>query len=213
VEWQVYFLFPLFVWLWRRLGDARAIALTTLLPYASLLVLRDTHLAALTVQYVALFALGMLAARIAFAPSGAVAAQRDRFPWPLAAGTLAALVGLLCLRWGLREAYAHLPLLDLLVGLFTLCLLAAAARPGPNRLRNALALRPLVFVGTFAYSLYLIHAPLLQLLWQYAIRPLRVGEVTGFALLASAGCPLVVGAAYLFFLGCERPFLSRSSAR
>jgi peptidoglycan/LPS O-acetylase OafA/YrhL len=84
VEWQVYFLFPLFVWLWRRLGDARAIALTTLLPHASLLVLRDTHLAALTVQYVALFALGMLAACIAFAPSGAVAAQRDRFPWPLA---------------------------------------------------------------------------------------------------------------------------------
>ena len=85
----------------------------------------------------------------------------------------------------------------------------AAASAEANWLNRILSWRPLVFVGTFAYSIYLIHAPLIQVLWQYVFVPLQSRPVPMFLALCFVGTPLIVGVSYLFFLACERPFLNR----
>jgi peptidoglycan/LPS O-acetylase OafA/YrhL len=74
--------------------------------------------------------------------------------------------------------------------------------------------RPLVFVGTFSYSLYLMHAPLLQLLWQYWLYPSGIGRQAMFVCLLTLGLAIVLGASYLFHLLFEAPFMgAQRSAR
>ena len=75
-------------------------------------------------------------------------------------------------------------------------------------MRQWISWKPLVFVGTFAYSIYLIHAPLVQIAWQYGVNPLHLGSLMTFIILVVAGVPLILGLSYLFFLLCERPFLN-----
>jgi len=87
-------------------------------------------------------------------------------------------------------------------------LIVLAARPGVNLLSRALSWKPLVAIGLFSYSIYLLHAPLLQLIWQYGLVPWHMASVPLFLVLALIGVPLVVAASYIFSLGCERPFLN-----
>jgi peptidoglycan/LPS O-acetylase OafA/YrhL len=100
---------------------------------------------------------------------------------------------------------------DLFVGFATLCLMVALT-PAEHSdrwqwLRNALAWAPLVFVGTFSYSLYLLHAPLLEILWIYFVRPLKMSGLNSFFLLSTAGLAVIIALSYLFFLLCERSFM------
>ena len=73
--------------------------------------------------------------------------------------------------------------------------------------RKVLNWRPLVLVGTFSYSFYLLHAPLLQIIWQYLLRPLKLSPFHEFLALSFAGLPAIIGISYLFHLLCERPFM------
>jgi peptidoglycan/LPS O-acetylase OafA/YrhL len=47
--------------------------------------------------------------------------------------------------------------------------------------------RPLAFVGGFSYSLYLIHAPLLQLAWLAVVHPLGLIGLPAFGVTVLAG--------------------------
>jgi peptidoglycan/LPS O-acetylase OafA/YrhL len=66
----------------------------------------------------------------------------------------------------------------------------------------------LVWIGSFSYSLYLIHAPLIQVLWQYVFHPPGPGDTATYLLLLLIGGPLIVLAAWGFWWACERPFLN-----
>jgi peptidoglycan/LPS O-acetylase OafA/YrhL len=68
-----------------------------------------------------------------------------------------------------------------------------------------------VFIGTFSYSLYLIHAPILQLLWQYVLNPAGLGSDTMFLVLMTAGLLVVLCAAYGFFRAFEAPAMRAAS--
>ena len=70
-----------------------------------------------------------------------------------------------------------------------------------------------MFVGGFSYSLYLMHAPLLQIVWQYMLQPLDLRPGVGLVALELVGIPLVVTAAYLFYRVFERPFVNASRKR
>ena len=65
---------------------------------------------------------------------------------------------------------------------------------------------PLAWLGTFAYSTYLIHAPLLQIVTQYFISRLPLDRVS--QLLATLTmAPATIAMCFVFFLFCERPFM------
>jgi peptidoglycan/LPS O-acetylase OafA/YrhL len=98
---------------------------------------------------------------------------------------------------------------DTLVGLWSMSLLITVASDQNSWLSRVLSYKPLVFIGTFAYSIYLIHAPLLQILWQYLFVPFQSRPLLMFAVLAIIGTPIIIGLSYIFFLAFERPFLNK----
>jgi peptidoglycan/LPS O-acetylase OafA/YrhL len=92
-------------------------------------------------------------------------------------------------------------------------LLVASSRSADSTLSRVFSWKPLVFVGTFSYSVYLIHAPLLQILWQYVLHPLGAENAIIFGFLMTLGLVLILGASYLFFRVFEEPFMRAAKRR
>jgi len=76
-------------------------------------------------------------------------------------------------------------------------------------LKTILEWKPLVLIGGFSYSLYLVHAPLIEIVWKYAVVPQRLAEVPSFGLLCLWSLPLIFCVSYAFYLLFERPFLTK----
>lgn len=225
VEWRIYLLFPLMLTLSRAKGTLAAAVIVVLVPTIVAFVLWLTPIGQATFgaypwllsgyvgfapSFVALFGLGMLAAGIAFSESNRATWMRARVPWATLALAFSVPFIAACWMWPGFPFWSNVQygLADLNIGLIALCALVAGSRSrGPNALRSALAWRPLVFVGGYSYSLYLIHAPLIQVVWQYLIHPLNVGDFASFVLLVAVGLPFILAASYVFYLVCERPFI------
>ena len=83
----------------------------------------------------------------------------------------------------------------------------AAGRP--SLLVRALAHRSSVALGSFSYSLYLLHYPLLAVVC-VALRSYQLSQLTVFCVLL-AGVPPILGVCHLFHLLFEKPFMSSRS--
>lgn len=207
VEWRIYFLFPLLVFLWRRFGAAIMTVLGFLIAALLVVVLRVTLARTLTAEYIALFTLGMLATTLAFSPMPRFERAR-RLPWGALCSGLT--IATICLTLMTILDY-HKPLqipMDMVIGTWALTLLVWVSR-GNNWGHSFLSSSLLVWIGTFAYSVYLAHAPLIQLLWQYPFARLQNEPLPMFLALLLVGTPIMIGLSYLFFLAFERPFLRR----
>ena len=143
------------------------------------------------------------------------------------AGRLSALASLLLLTLfpitpdvPLSVYAPRLPALDIAVGFCCAsCLVLLSTAPALGvaaAARRLLATRPLVFLGTFAYSIYLIHRPLLDVAQvalfyhgsHFASPALRLSPGWRVVLMDVTGVPAILACAYVFFLFCERPFLN-----
>lgn len=201
IEYQLYFLFPLIVaGLWRIgriavLTLASAVALGLLLLYSPALKLY--------VWYLPLFVLGAVAAHVAFGP------RRWTPPaWLMLAG---AALFLLLVSWAVDRTKL-LPVRDALGGVMLALLLVAGAWAPKALLFRVLAWRPLVVLGTFSYSLYLMHHPIMQVL--YAHRPaFAQGLPLEMAYLGLVGLPVILAGCYAFYWVFERPFVSSPASR
>jgi peptidoglycan/LPS O-acetylase OafA/YrhL len=207
VEWQIYFLMPLIVLVWRRFGPATAVTGALAFGYAIMLLFAHTRVARMNTHFVGMFTLGMLAAYAARSPDPDMVRLRERFPWRTLALVAAAATAVMAGGWGIEACESRLPYLDLPVGLLATSLLVLASRPLPSRVGRFFSFRPLVFIGTFSYSLYLIHAPLLQILWQFLLRPAHVSDGFAFCFLMTVGLLVVLVCAYGFHLVFEAPFM------
>jgi peptidoglycan/LPS O-acetylase OafA/YrhL len=198
LEWQLYLLFPLFVWAFRRFGAARTVIVSLILTA----IVRATHrslpetlgvaMREGPLAYLAIFATGMAAAALT------VQRRRHAPPWLLGGLVLGGLAGV----WfGPGNGFGHDVFTS--VAAFSLALLAA----DPNgKVAQALSGRALVHVGVFSYSIYLVHAPLLHLSWM-ALRPFQLSGDVEFALLCMVALPLIVLVCYVFHRLFERPFM------
>jgi peptidoglycan/LPS O-acetylase OafA/YrhL len=207
VEWQIYFLFPLLVWSWRRYGWAVTVASALLVGYALRFGLADTRVSRAAPQYLGLFAMGMLAAHVVQSGDAAVRRARDHYPWLTVSAASLALTCALCAIWGLDLGVERFHILDFPVAVATMAALVATSRPGDGWVRRFFAWRPLVFIGTFSYSVYLMHAPLIQILWQFVLNPLHVAPVSMFLFYLVPGAVAVLAGSYAFFRAFEFPFL------
>lgn len=206
VEWQIYFFFPLLVYLWRKIGPGWSTTLTLLLSYS--FYTRFHHLVHgwMAPHYLGLFALGMLGAKIAYGEEEKWRACRDKRFWKPTAYALWTVVLIINIDPLRCLQYAYL--VDLIAGPASLCLLVAASKAGRNRLRDLLSHPKLVQIGTFSYSIYLLHDPLLRVCLSYPLAPLAQMKLLQWCLLMVPGVPLIVGVIYLFHLIGERPFLN-----
>ena len=211
VEWRIYFAFPLLVLLWRKIGLLPTTALSVVTGYVLLALLRptwvETHPTGVSPEYLGLFAMGMLGAGISFSKEPKLTSLRS-LPW---AAVLVLMVVLVAIaeRPILRGRPLEVSLIDSLVGLLSIALLIVSRPGGIPWLHRMLSWRPLAFVGTFSYSIYLFHAPLLPLLWQHCIYPLHLSSLQGTVVEAFIIAPVVVAITYIPYLCFERPFVKR----
>jgi peptidoglycan/LPS O-acetylase OafA/YrhL len=213
VEWQIYFLFPLLVAAWRRYGAAVTVGAAMAFGYLVRFGGAHTRIGRAAPHYIGLFALGMLAAYLVQTDDNAAARVRERLRWGWACVASFALACVLSRLWGWRSSIIQIHLLDLPIGIGTFCLLVTTSRDKSGLVTRLLSAKPLVFVGTFSYSVYLIHAPLIQFVWQYLLGPVQSSPVATFAALMGPGTLFVLAASYGFFRVFEEPFMRQSVAR
>lgn len=206
VEWRIYFVFPALLLLFRKITPtiATLVAVPMLLACACIAALSPaTRWMTLTLYFTGLFVLGAFAAWISANRSDR---KRSRIFLAAAAGFMVLTVVANRIHYP-HEAFRQ-PTIDTAFGLFAASLLVAWGLHPRSLGRRVLECKPLPAIGLFAYSLYLMHAPVIQVVYT-AMHPdlhrsptLAVVELIVAATLAS----LIV--AYLFFLVFERPFMS-----
>lgn len=200
LECQIYAVFALLlVPVWRRFGAGAQLALALALGLAPHVLFAGRF------DYVVPWLLGLFAMGVAAAHAVA-RGWAARLPWGPLTAAAAALALALALPRGDAAADDVLWLPDLAVGAAVALLFVwsgGALAPWPARV---LALRPLVALGAFSYSLYLVHGPLVIVLGALLWRVQAGTAVSGlaYALLV----PAVVALAYAFHRAFERPFMS-----
>ncbi len=219
-EWQIYFLFALILLpLFLRYGITWALCAALVIGFAPHLLLpRDHNFDGASPWFVGGFGIGMAGAWVNFSEDAYAVSLRKRTPWLLIAGALFAVAMLACvfIPVAAETQSRDIPGMagwagDTFIELLSFVLLAgltrsASAPQGRQPLLLKVLDHPwLVGIGTFSYSIYLIHQLLLQsaatLAWH-----LGLNAVHSFALVL-ASVPFVLGVCYLFSLAFERPFL------
>lgn len=216
MEWQIYFIFALLLLpIWKRWGIGAALVVAFIFGLAPhFLIPTKYNLDSTCPWYIGLFAFGMWGAVISFSKPGIHRRLHDRMPW----GVFSALF-LLCnlVPSRLHIAWIELPnwLGDTFIGASTICLIICCTKrlrgdPDANRLfvLRLLESRWAVALGTFSYSLYLVHYPLLALM-HLPLHRLNLSLPVSFLILLIVGVPVCVLAAYGFHCIFERPFLRR----
>jgi peptidoglycan/LPS O-acetylase OafA/YrhL len=207
VEAQLYLLFPLLLLIVRRQGAIVMLAAVTLLVAAVGIVgPHVAHLDTFVIQsppdLAALFAVGILTAGIVSASPG-----RRSWPWPWLALGAAAPV-LLTIWWqGSVWTIGHLFWVDLALGPAIACLLAGIATGRPAPLLRALDTRPMRSLGSFSYSLYLIHAPIVAIVCERIVAGRVPRGVPAFLVSLALVLPLTIAFARVFAAVFEIPFL------
>lgn len=205
-EWQIYFLFPVLLWGCRRFGPPRTVGAVCVTAFLLTVLLAGTRVHRMNIHYLGVFALGMLAAVVAYGGDPWVARFR-RLPFALIGMGLLIALGIHIVVLGPERALDHKIAHDIVVAAFAFALLVAASRPGG--LQRILSVAPLEGMGRYSYSIYLMHAPFLALLLRYGIRPMGMDRGDDFLILSTVGLVPVLLACRLFFWLGERPFLTR----
>jgi peptidoglycan/LPS O-acetylase OafA/YrhL len=209
VEAQLYLFFPLLLLLVRRFGAVVMVGTVTLIvaavgivgPHVSKV---DTFLIQSAPDLAALFALGILAA-------GIVGASRARTSWPWGWLALAAVAPVVATIWWRGSVWTldHLYWVDLALGPAIACLLAALATGHAAPLLRFLDSRPIRRLGLSSYSLYLIHGPIVIVVYEKFVAARFHHGVAAFLVTAAVVLPLTIALARVFAALFETPFLRR----
>lgn len=209
VEAQLYIAFPLLILMVRRVGAVAMVAAVTLLVAAVGITGPDNpRLHTFVIQsapdLAALFAIGILAAGIVRASKA-----RGGRPWAwlaLAAGAPALLV----ISWrGSVWTLTHLLWVDLALGPAIACLLVGLALGHPAPLVRLLDSRPIRSLGLWSFSLYLLHEPIVIVVYQRFVLHRYHHGTTAFLVTVGVVVPLTIVLAWISASVFERPFLRR----
>ncbi|ETK34330.1 acyltransferase family protein [Microbispora sp. ATCC PTA-5024] len=205
VEAQLYVAFPLMLLILRRAGAAALVGGVTVVVAAIGLLAPAVPAVdlfmRLTPQFAVLFALGAVAAGVERAHGSRWV---PRLPW---LALLAAVpVLLMIVAGGPVWVVGHYFWVDLVVGPAVALLIAAVASGRPRPFVRLLDTRALRRLGSFSYSLYLIHAPILVVLNRLVLAPRLAPGLPVFLTTLAIGVPLSLLAAWLFASVFELPF-------
>ena len=207
-EFQLCVVLPLLVYACRRIGPWNMMSLTTALSYLVWRVTVATHFPdpspwGASVYYLCLFGLGVGAASMHHLQGTLRAPRRGEIA--LMAGIAAGMVA-----WAaaqeVRNHVVPLQLMSFFVGLIVAGMLIWSRTPSRRRWTvPGTAGRVMRFIGVRSYSLYLIHAPLLQLTWLYIVRPmhLQTASMQAVAMMV-LGTLVSLAGCWVLYEGVER---------
>lgn len=194
MQFKFYLLFPVFIFLFRYIGIFTTFTITTALVIWSL-IMNGTG----PEFRIIIFLMGMLAANIVYSSNKVSSFLFRRVPWK----ALCWLCVLVIIVHGMpvkEPWYRHIAI----TLLFTTGILSMS-QSRQNILRQIFEMKPLVYLGTISYSIYLVHAPLLQAIHQYFILPFGWDPKITFFVFAFLGMPMIVLVADIFYKFFERP--------
>ncbi|AFZ23106.1 putative acyltransferase [Cylindrospermum stagnale PCC 7417] len=207
-EWQIYFLFPLLLLpIWRRLGLLSVVIIAFVIGITPIYLLNGLFESA-NPWLLGIFCLGMAAADIGFSQKPKLVAMRNSLPW----GRLAIIFTCFAFLTEWRRLGLHIWINQSFAGLAFACLFISFTKSIIEGKRPSLVLRLLqhpwaIALGTFSYSLYLIHGPVLVFV-RYFLFHLPISPNTFAAASYLIGTVMSVVIAYWFYLFFERPFMS-----
>jgi peptidoglycan/LPS O-acetylase OafA/YrhL len=202
-EWQLYFALPLLILpLWRRFGPVTALGASLVISAAVAIFMPQWDAGHL--WFLGLFTMGAL---VANAVTRGVA--------PRGLGWIVLALGAAAGAW-VFFASGPLWVNELLVGAaIAVGLMWMAVRHLGGRrtiIHRILECRPLVWIGLWSYSLYLIHSPLLGL-GNLLMLDVEIPTIIRFAILTLVVLPLAGAIAYSFHLLVERRFITSHQKR
>jgi peptidoglycan/LPS O-acetylase OafA/YrhL len=213
IEWQIYFVFPLILWLGAKRGLEAAVACTVV-------VVLIAHLLAglggpfgkidgLMPQFLALFALGVLAVKLGHRGGNP---KLQRWLGALAVAAFLTVVAGAIVQ-GSEWMVANFFSVDLVFGLGVACALYVLFTGGGVSSRRVLTSRTGLRLGLFSYSIYLLHGPILGVLDKHLLGSVGLPALAKFGLLLAIGVPIVLVLCYGFHLVFEAPFLRHRGIR
>ncbi|ARV59959.1 acyltransferase [Nostocales cyanobacterium HT-58-2] len=212
-EWQLYFLFPLVLLpIWRRFGLLSVVIAAFILGILPFYILHDFSMASSS-WFVGLFALGMAAAEIGFSQKPKLIALRNSLPWKI----LAIILTIVAFITEWKRLGLPIWIGQSFLGIAAACLFIYCSKFASNgkKLPGVLAVfeHPwAIALGTFSYSLYLTHGPVLVLV-RYFLFSLNMTPFMFAATSYLMGTAVSLLVAYWFYLIFERPFMSNFSKK
>lgn len=210
VEFHIYLLLPLMLFIRRKSNWWAAVGVGTLLGIAGMVLqTQSTWVRGLYPDYYVLFVMGFASCLLVKNPTRIV----NAIPWGALSLISIAVFILLCNRFpdawvGRRHQWA-----GLLLGVAACTLFLAMGTQRAKIVTSILSSRTLVMVGGFSYSLYLIHAQVLQLFWKYVVIPKNMPSEEQLLWGWLLACPISIICAWLFSLVFEKPFLNQKRDR
>jgi peptidoglycan/LPS O-acetylase OafA/YrhL len=207
-EFQIYLLFPiLFLPLWRKMKPIVVVTITSIIGLSFLALTWNFPKSGWTScsWFLGLFAMGMFAADWYVRDSNKTFGPKMKgVALILLSIVLAALI---FLKWSGELMFK----LDFLVGAASALLIAYFAsskqREGRSTGLSVLEWKPLVTLGTFSYSFYLIHAPILYVPVTFLLRAHADAAVGAITLLLTIVA--IIFTARLFYKYIELPSMAK----
>ncbi|MEK0193032.1 acyltransferase [Microcoleus anatoxicus] len=208
LEWQIYFVFAfLLLPVWRRFGIIPVLVFASI--FGAAIGFRIAHW-----WYIILFTLGMIGATIGFSKKPSLVNLKERFPWDLVTSLLGGIWISLVIANAFALVQVNIIFDDILLGVVATGLIIACTRFLSEGIKTnfqgvlrILEGRWLVKLGSFSYSLYLVHTIAMALL-QFALKDVIRTPLFNFILLSVLGLPLCLLSAYIFHIIFEKPFMS-----
>lgn len=215
VEWHIYLLLPLMLIIRRRSTWPVAVGAGVMLGVVGIGIsqaipsIGRVGIASLQPTYYVAFALAVGACVLVKSAQ----AWLRRVPWlVVAAGFLGAVV-VICLTHPYAWVTSNYYWIDLLIACTTIALIIAMSTGQAAAAAAFFSWKPVAGLGIFSYSLYLVHAPLLQVFWQLVVQPLSLNRDANLVLVWGLGVPLMILCAYGFYRVAERPFVELARRR
>ncbi|MXV52120.1 acyltransferase family protein [Pedobacter sp. HMF7647] len=206
-EWQIYFLFPVLLWIWRKTNLIWSLAFALFIGVLPRLLVPSYNLAWMHPWYLGLFAIGMAAAITAFSEDVFWVKIRERINWKITFYGAGLLVAALLVFAKNTNPIISETLVGVLVSIliinYTLIEVSGERKPLPLKVLNSgIAVK----LGVFSYSIYLIHSPLLALFNLLTLHvPININ--VRFLIMILLVVPAAIGISYIFHLIFERPFM------
>lgn len=205
IEGQLYILFPFLILVMQKRSPLTLLALVTL---PTILIVNYLPGAGKTYSWFAiLFVFGMLAAHFSYRPSLKIGPKAGTGVFLSLVGTaITGYIVYFALSQGKVFDTPTLISSDLTFGLSTATLLYAMTVAPGSWIEKFFSLKWFVRIGIFSYSLYLLHHPILQVL--YVNKPTWIiGSEATMTYLLVAGLPAILIVSWFFSLIFERPFV------